>query len=430
VLERFPTLRALGFADYRRIWLAFLISQTGQWMQITARAVLVFDITGSASALGLIYLASYSPQLLFALVGGVLADRFDRRHLVIVSATGQAALAVLLGVLAATGTATLTNLMVISFVVGVLQATMGPAQMALLPSLVPKEELHSAVSLQSTAVSVTRILGPLAAGAIIPIWGVDIAFYVNAITFLGPIQAWYRTEITHASDEATRQPVRAAIDGIRYVRRTSTLAVPLVMMAFISAVGLVYQPLGVVYATDVLAGGAKDLGSSYYGIIQAAIGLGSIVGVLSLAGLGRRRPAGVAFGTALAFGCALAALGASGHVVFAVAISFMIGVTHFANATLLQTLVQHASSDAMRGRVMAIFLLAFVGLFPFTSLVFGWLADLTSVRATFGIAGAAIVIFSLALLRWREHFRIDGDSQEEPVAEMPATAPAASPATP
>lgn len=416
ITGRLEALGALRHAPYRRVWIAFMVSQVGQWMQITARAVLVFEITGSASALGFVYLASYSPQLLFSLLGGALADRFDRRHLVIASSSAQAGFAVLFGVLAATDTATLANLMALSFVVGIFQTVMMPAQLALLPALVPRRELHSAVSLQSTSVSISRILGPLAAGAIIPLWGVDLAFFINAVSFFATISAWVRTRVEQPVDRSA-PPLRAALEGLRYIARTPALRVPLAMMAFLSAIGLVYQPLGVAYATDVLAGGSESLGSSYYGSIQAAIGIGSIIGIVSLAGVGKRRPALVALGTGAAFGGSLATLGAVGSIAVALVVTFAIGMFHFSNATLIQTLVQHVAPEVMRGRVMSAFQLAFVGLFPFTSALFGWAADRTSVQTTFGATGLAIVVFCLLLLRWRRDFRTE--PAEEPAPDDP-----------
>lgn len=435
LFERFENVRALQHPDYRRFWLGFVVSMSGNWMQIHARAFLVFVITGSSAALGTIYLASYAPQLIFALFGGALADRFDRRHLVIMSNIVQALFAALFGVMAITDTATLWNFAALSFVVGVFQTVMGPATMAAIPALVPKRDLASAISLHSAATSVTRVSGPLMAAAIIGAGGggaigAGWAFFVNAVTFGATLYAWLRTPV-QITGQVEKKTFGAVVEGLRLIRRTPTIATPILMLAVLSAIGLVYQPLAVAYAVDVLADGDSALGNTYYSWLQAAIGIGAAVGVLALVGPAKRRPALVTIGTGLLFSVMLAGLGVAELIWVALPVGLLLGGFHFANSALLQTIVQHEAPEAYRGRIMAVFMAAFVGLFPFTSQGLGWLADVTSISFTLVASGAACFAFSLWIWTRRHHFRIELHEEEpdlhlegQPAAEGPAVAAA------
>lgn len=415
---RLEAFQALRHATFRRIWIAFVMSQAGDWMQITARAYLVFAITGSASALGTIYLVSYAPHLLFALAGGALADRISRRAMAIIGNSLLLVLAIAFGVLAATDTATLLNLSVLSFAAGVVQTVQSPAGMALLPTLVPRRDLPSAVSLQGTATSITRVIGPLVAGALIPLIGVDWLFFLNAATFLFPIWAWAVTSVPRPPPPEDVGGLAMIVRGLRHVRATRTLLVPIVALAFLSAIGIAYQPLGVAYATNVLAHGEKALGGSYYGYLQAAIGIGSGIGIVSLIGVGRRRPAATVIWTGIGFSVSLLALGFVSSLWIALLVIGALGAMHFANAMLIVTIAQHEAEEHLRGRIMSIVNIAWIGLLPFTSQLFGWLADLASVNAVFVGAGAACLLFSVTLMRWRGHIRMLHPDDADPDSQL------------
>jgi ENTS family enterobactin (siderophore) exporter len=163
---------------------------------------------------------------------------------------------------------------------------------------------------------------------------------------------------------------------------------------------LVYQSLGVAYTTDVLAGGQRDLGANYLGAFQAAIGLGSVVGVLSLTALAATQPARVLLGTSVVFSLALMGLGSTSHAGVAIALGAVIGATQFAGSNVTMALVQHHSPEEMRGRVTSLSMVAFVGVFPFTSFAFGYLAEAIGTRATFLGCGVACLVVALGALRW------------------------------
>lgn len=410
----FPALAALSVPAYRRIWSAILISNMGIWMQITGRAFLVYDITGSTSALGIVYLASYGPQLFVGPFAGVLADRYDRRKTVMLTAIGMALASAAIGALATTGTATLANVAAISLVTGVLQTVTQASSMALLPSLVSKPLLHSAVSLQALTSSGTRVVGPLLAGGLIPIVGVAWLFYLNALSLLPVVVAWWRTKVPQQQADVQGRPLRAVAEGFAFTRRTRPLAVPVSLLAVLSAVGLVYQPLGVAYATEVLADGGQQLGATYFGLLQGAIGAGALLGVLALSGVSQRRPAGTLIGTGVVFSLSLMALGLTGMVAVAVPLAVVLGAAHFANSNLTLALAQHHAPEEMRGRVMALTLVAFVGIFPFTSYGFGALADVVGSGITFFACGVVCLLASLLVVRWRRDIYIPEVDEDEP----------------
>lgn len=397
---RGEALRALRVPTYRRVWSAVLVASMGTWMQITGRAFLVYDITGSTSALGTIYLVSYGPQLFLAPYAGAIADRYDRRRTVVVGTWVLVATSVATGLLVVTGTADLLTLSAVSLVSGAVQTITQTASLALLPTLVEKDDLSSAVSLQAITSSATRVVGPLIAGALIPVVGVEWLFYLNALSLLPVIVAWMRT-VVPSTEPIEGGTIAAVLEGLRFTRSTPAIGVPLALLTVLSAIGLVYQPLGVAYATAVLADGDRTLGGTYFGLLQGAIGVGAIVGILLLTSLSERRPAAVLVGTGAAFSIALSGLGLTASLPVALAIGLLIGACQFANSNLTLALAQHHAPDAMRGRVMSLSLVAFVGVFPFSSFGLGRLASGIGTQATFVGCGVVCLAASLVTLRWR-----------------------------
>jgi MFS family permease len=410
---RAHALRALRVPAFRRVWFAVVAASMGTWMQITGRAFLVYDITGSAAALGTIYLFSYGPQLFLAPYAGAIADRYDRRRTLLVGTWVLVGTNVATGLLAATGTATLFWLCAISLLTGSVLTVTQTASLALLPALVGKEDLSSAVSLQAIPSSATRIIGPLIAGGLIPLVGVEWLFYLNALAQLPVLQAWRRT-VVPAVEAVVGGTLRAVVDGLQFTRRTPTVAVPLSLLAVRSAIGLVYQPLGVAYTTAVLAGDDRALGATYFGLLQGAIGAGSFFGILLLTGLSERRPAAVLVGTGSLFSMALASLGFTGSLPVALLLGVLIGGCQFANSNLTLSLAQHHAPEAMRGRITSLSLVAFGGLFPFTSYGLGHLASAIGTQAAFVGCGAVCLLASVSVLRWRSAIWIPVPA--EPVA--------------
>jgi MFS family permease len=400
------TFAAFAHARYRRVWAAGFISQLGDWMQIVGRSILAYRLTGRAESLGIVYFATYLPQMLFSPWAGVLVDRFDRRHLMVVTQCAQAAGSLVLGVLVATGTASVANVALISFAIGVPFMLAIPTQQALAPAVVPREALTSAINLSTATNSVTRVIGPLLASGVIAVAGLQWVFWVNGVSFAAVILAWLLTPVERQPPLEETRSFAAMREALRFVRDTPSVLVPIVATSFFMVVGLVYQVLAVVYATDVLAGGRSRLGQTYYGWLQAAVGVGAAVAILALAGPGRRRPGPVFAATAMAFAAALVALGTVDSIAIALVLMLVCGGFHFANMALGINLVQHEVPEAMRGRVMAIHMLGLVGMVPFTALGGAALADAIGIDTLFVISGSVCLAFSLLLVRWGRHLRV------------------------
>jgi MFS family permease len=410
---------ALRHRDFRRVWLAGLVSSTGDWMQIIGRGYLVYRLTGSARDLGLIYFASYIPQLVVTPFGGVFADRRDRRRTLLYGQLVQIVLAVLLGLLAATGRESLLTVALISVAAGTVQTLTMPAAMSLTPSLVPREVLPSALSLGMTSNNATRFVGPLVAGLLIKGAGVEWVFYANAVSFLAVYVVWLRTHVGRRPAPVEASALAAMAEGWRYVRRMPSLLLPIGLVAVLSAVGLAYQLLAVAYTTDVLARGDDVLGGRYYGDLQAAVGVGGIIGITALSRLSRRRPAAVLLATAAGFAISVAVLGRVRTPGLAFGLCVVVGALHFSNSNLVLMLVQHAAPEALRGRVMSILLVAWIGLFPVSSLGIGWVADRVGVPATITWSGVLCLVASLVATRWRHV--VAGVDAQAPGLALPDT---------
>jgi len=408
------TFQALREAQFRRVWAAGLVSSTGDWMQIVGRSYLAFSLTGRAESVGIVYFAAYAPQLVFSLWGGVLADRFDRRRLLLGTQVIAAAGAVGFGLLTTTGSATVANVAVASFVLGIAQMLSIPAMQALMPSVVPRDALSSAISLSTATNSLARVVGPLLAALVIGGIGIEWVFWANAVSFVAVIVAWLVTRVPRPPAMAESRSLAAIGAALWYVRSTPTVAVPIVASTFLMAVGVVYQPLAVVFTTDVLAHGSRSLGSDYYGWYQAAIGVGAAVGILASAGPGRRHPARTFLMTAIGYSVAVTVLGLTSSLGPALAVVCVVGALHFANVTLGLNLVQHEVPEEMRGRVMAIHMIGLVGVVPITALVGGLVADAIGIRQTFVVGGLACLAFSLLLVRWRRFLRVAEVEPETP----------------
>lgn len=411
--DQFGVFAALSYPKYLRIWSAQFVAQIGFWMLVTARAVLVFDITGSTAALGLIYFFTFIPALVLGPFSGVVADRYDRRHILIGTQIIRAVGSFALGVLAATDTATLLNLAVISLALGSVQTFNGPAANALMPALVDREALTSAVTLNSVLQNASRIVGPLLAAAMIPTLGLESLFYANALAAVVIVVAWALTPAKARVGAVVESAVKSFGRGLRLVSRAPDLWVPILMVAVLSFFGLIYQPLSVALVTDTLADGDADRGAALYGIFQSTVGVGAVIGVVGTGRTTTRWPANSLMFTAVAFSLSLMLLGLTDLIGVALVAALLIGAFHFAQLTIAMNLVQHQVSEAYRGRAMSIYALAFVGLFPFSSFISGALASQIGVGTTLLAGGVVCLIFSLYALRWRKYVHMDGPAARE-----------------
>jgi MFS family permease len=358
----FKALRALRYRDFRLLWLGLIASAVGTWMQIVAQSLLVLKIThGSAFALGSVSLAQALSFLLFALIGGGVADQFDKRRLLLCTQSISAGLAILLGILTLTGAIQLWMILTLAFLNGTVLSFDQPARAALVPMLVPPEDLMNAISLQSMVFNGASTLGPALAGIGVEVVGYAGNFFLNGASFIGVIVALSVMHVPSATRPGHQQSMTAAIHAaLGTVRRDAVL--PWVLsgygaLLFLGPSSALILP---VYAVNVL-----HVGPGRLGVLFSCYGLGSILGALMLATLGYSfRKGNLYFCGILVWVSALTVFALS-NLLWAsmiALVAYAIGQA-FAGTTTI-TLLQTRVPEQMRGRVMSLNTLLIMGVRP------------------------------------------------------------------
>jgi MFS family permease len=381
---RMRTFASLENANYRRFFAGQAISMTGTWMQSVALSWLVLQLTHSATWLGLAIALQFIPVLLLGPYGGVVVDRVDKRRLIIATQTAAAVQALALGLLAATGTATLGWVLVLSVTLGLINVLDNPARQAFVREMVSAGQVRNAVSLNSVLVNVARAVGPAVAGVLIASTGVGVCFFINAASFIAAILAYATMDVSRLTPTApvARAPGQLR-EGLRYVGRTPDLLVPLVMMALVGTLTYEFQVSLPAFATASLGGDART-----FGLITACMGVGAVAGGLfsagqSATGIGPMATAAAAFGGTDRL-AAIAPNEAFAAVALVAVGACSIWFLATGNATL-----QMSSSPEMRGRVMALWTVAFLGSTPIGGPIIGWVAENASPRWALALGAAA-----------------------------------------
>ncbi|MFZ0429344.1 MAG: MFS transporter [Acidobacteriota bacterium] len=372
VLRR--TFQAFRYRDFRLLWLGAFTSTTGTWMQLVAQSWLVLQLTGSAFYLGLVSFLGQLPVILFTLLGGAFADRLDRRKLLLFSQYVQTSVAITLTGLVVLGWIHVWHFLVLAFVAGSGQAFGGPAYQALIPTLVKREDVPNAVALNSIQFNLARMIGPVVAGAAFAAFGAAICFGLNALSFLAVIVALWVIQTSFVPQKTSESVLVQIKGGFQYIRGKGALW-QLTILGFVSTFcGVPILTLLPVFAKDVFG-----LGATGYSNMMAISGAGSITGALLYAGYSRAAKQGLlALRVQIVFAFFLAAFALSRSLTLSCVILFIGGgclITLFASIT---SLVQLATSDEMRGRMMSIFMLAFRGGMPLGDLTAGFIASRVS----------------------------------------------------
>ncbi len=376
---------ALTYRDFRVLWLGAFTSSVGTWMQKVAQSWLVLTLAGPASAffLGLDSFLGEAPILLLTLIGGVVADRRDRRQLLLISQYVQMATAFTLAGLVLFDVVRIWHVLTLSVITGVAQAFGGPAHQSLVPSLVDKEHLPNAIALNSIQFNLARVIGPLIAGAALAAFGMAACFGLNGLSFLAVIVALLSLHIRHVPATTPSRMREELRGGLRYVRHEPGL-VGLTVLAFsttyLGTPMLTFLPL---FAQDVFGGGVAQ-----YTRLMACAGAGAVTGALIVAWLGKFHRMGraalllqVAFGGLVALFAVTRVIWISGVLLFAA------GACMVMVFAMLSSLVQLTAPNELRGRVMSIYMVAFRGGMPLGSLVAGYVATLTSAPTILTING-------------------------------------------
>jgi len=385
--------RALGHRPFRLLFISFLINQTGFWVShISLQGLMVELSHNDTRQNGLLFFVLFLPAFLLAPVAGVAADRFDRKKIVL---TCYAAVVVCCGVLAAataTDWMTPSRLLAMAFALGVSFAFSGPASHAIAANAVSTVDLPSAVSLQSAANNLTRVMGPLLAAPLVAAsrfeW--SFAIYLVAATVAAILTAAMRIHRYKPEEEAGGIMARMA-SGFAHARDRHPTLPALVTVATLSFFGVSHTVLIPAFAADVL-GSPK-----YFAWLAAATGVGAMVGALRAGRVGREPSLWRAGRGMFAYGLALSAFSLNTNITLALLAQLLVGYFYFSVMTSLQTLIQQIVDESKRGRVMSLFQVAWAGLVPFGSLAMGFLADPLGTPITILTGAGVCVVFGLSL---------------------------------
>jgi MFS family permease len=375
---------SLSVPNYRRYFFGQLVSLSGNWMQAVASVWLVLILTHSGFAVGLTTALQFLPMLLLGAWGGLLADRFPKRDLLIVTQLLMALPAVGLLAVGAAGVVTPWMVYLAAFARGTVNAVDNPTRQSFVIEMVGPDRVVNAVSLNSVLVQSARILGPAFAGVLIATAGVVPCFAVNIATFGAMIVALWGMDAgrLRAAPPSGREPgaIRA---GLRYVRRTPELAVPLALMALVGTFGFNFQVVLPLLATFSFDGGAGA-----YATLVSAMGVGSVAGALVVGSRGRTGPRLIA-AAALAFGASALLAAAMPALALEVPVLALLGAAAVTFAASVNSTLQLAVEPAMRGRVMALYSVVFLGSTPIGGPLAGWLSEAYDPRAALLLAAVA-----------------------------------------
>lgn len=375
---------SLSVPNYRRYFAGQVVSVSGNWMQMVAEVWLILELTGSGVAVGMVTALQFLPILLFGAWGGLLADRFSKRRLLIVTQAVMALPALAMLAIVATGVVVPWMIFVLVFIRGTVNAVDNPTRQSFAIEMVGPERVVNAVSLNSVLIHTARLVGPTLAGLMIVTVGVAPCFALNGLTFAAMIYALWRIEPAALNSPPRVRPERGAVRaGLRYVRRTPELAVPLALMALVGTLGLNFQVI-----LPLLARFSFEGGPSAYAALVSAMGAGSVVGAL-FTGAHGRTDRHLIVGAALAFGMLALLAAAMPSLALEIPVLAMLGGSAVTFAAAINSSLQLAVEPQMRGRVMALYSVVFLGSTPIGGPLAGWLSEAFDPRAALLLAASA-----------------------------------------
>jgi MFS family permease len=393
-----PRLPAFQHRNFRLFWCGQLISLIGTWMQTVAQSWLVLELTRSGTALGLVTATQFLPVLVLANYGGLVADRLGKRRILLVTQSMLMCLALVLGLLTITHVVRLWMVFVLAAGLGLANAFDNPARQSFAIEMVGRELVRNAVSLNAVTVNAARAVGPAVAGLLIASAGVGICFLVNAASFVAVLVslAHLNVDALHPSPLTARARGQVR-EGLRYVAGQPEILVTLLMMALVGTLAYEFQVVLPLVASDTLHGDA-----STYGFLTSAMGVGAIAGGLVVAGrssTGLRLVAGAALG----FGIAIALAAVAPTLPLELAALVLVGAGSAAFISLGNATLQLASDPRFRGRVMALWAIAFLGSTPVGGPVVGAVGEHLGARMALALGSAACLVAAAggALAPWR-----------------------------
>lgn len=391
-------IRALRHRNYRIYFIGLFISFVGTWMQTVAQSWLVYRLSGSAWILGLVGFAGQVPVFLFAPFAGVIADRYNRRRIIIITQTLAMIQALLLAALTLSGRITVELVLALALMNGMINSFDMPTRQSFVAELVGKQDLMNAIALNSSMINSARIIGPAIAGVVVATIGEGLCFLLNGLSYIAVISGLFAIKVkARITMERAGSVLSDLKEGFRFVARTRPIAALLLLVAFVSIAGMPYIVLMPIFADRVLGGGAGALG-----LLLGGAGVGALGGALLLASRNEVRGLGriVALSVAV-FGTMLMLFSLSINLMLSTLLLVPIGFTLILQMSASNTLLQAMVPDRLRGRVMSFYSMSLMGMAPFGSLLAGAVAASLGAPATVAAGGAlclaAAVLFALKL---------------------------------
>jgi predicted MFS family arabinose efflux permease len=406
VTRRSGMFRALSHRNYRLFWTGAFLSNVGTWMQAVAQGWLVLQLTNSPFWLGLDAFMATAPGFVLTLLGGVFADRIDRRRLLLYTqiVAGLAALA--LAALVATSVVNRWMVLGFSFVTGCCMSLASPSYLALTYDLVGREDLANAIAMNSTQFQLSRVVGPALAGVAFRVFGLAGCFFANGLSFIAVVASLWMVRMDRSSNapapsEKQRAILRDLVEGVRYVRNRPRVSSLLLLAACNSLFGAPYFSLVPIYARDIF-----HLGETGLALMMGTAGAGAFLGALLVAYLGDfRRKGWFVLGGAFLFGICIMGFAVASRLTLSLTFLFGLGFALVCSVAIINTLLQKLVTDQMRGRVMSMFILSFMGTMPIGNLVAGAASNHFGPQRTLATGGFVITIVATSVMIFNKRLR-------------------------
>jgi len=386
--------KAFHYRDFRLMWIGACASSIGTWMQIVAQGWLIYRLSHSPFLLALDQFLAGIPIFLFSLIGGVVADRTERRKILLISQYIQMASAATLTVLVALGLSHVWPILCLSFVSGLAQAFGGPAYQALIPTLVERDDMPNAIALNSIQFNLAVTVGPALAGITLARLGEKWCFGLNSLSFLAPIISLSIISARYLPEKSGESMYKSLKKGIHFIWHQGAMVALIVLafsMTFLSMPMRTYFP---VFVKDIFHRGPET-----YGNLMSLMGVGSICGSLSVAGLGNiSRKGRFALTMLMIMGAGIAGFSLSKFLPFSYIMLVIVGASMMAVFATVTSLVQLNITNEMRGRVMSVYNFAFRGGMPIGNLVSGWLVPVYTAPIVLSVNGFLLVVVALYFL--------------------------------
>ncbi|HEY4027651.1 MAG TPA: MFS transporter [Candidatus Dormibacteraeota bacterium] len=405
------TFGSLRVRNYRIYFIGQAVSVSGSWMQRVAQSWLVLHLTGSGVALGVVSALQFLPMLLLGIWGGVLADRIDKRRLLVLTQAVMGLLALALGAVTLLGVVQLWMVYLLALLLGLVTAVDNPARQSFVMEIVGRSHVANAVSLNSVTFTASRVVGPAIAGITITLVGTGWCFVLNAISFGAVLLALLAMDPAQLHRTAGVRRLRGQLmEGLRFAWSRPDIRVPLAVLGVVGTLALNWTVILPLLASDTFHGGAGT-----YGLLFAMLGLGSVSGALLTAG--RREPSIRVLLVALAlFGVLMLAAAAAPTLPLEIAALIPTGMAALVFQTTANSLLQLRSEPALRGRVMAMYSVVFIGTTPIGAPIVGWVAQQFGPRAAMGL-GAVTILVTTAVAVWLASRRVfEAQPRAQPIA--------------